>query len=111
MKTNIMKIAIAGVLAMGLVSCDEFLNRPAEDNYNVDNFYQNDAQCIQGVNYLYNSPWFDFQRAFLWVGEIMSGNLYIGESKYLDFSVNGTDEDLKNMSYSLWAVNGLPILS
>ncbi len=106
MKTNIMKIAIAGVLAMGLVSCDEFLNRPAEDNYNVDNFYQNDAQCIQGVNYLYNSPWFDFQRAFLWVGEIMSGNLYIGESKYLDFSVNGTDEDLKNMSYSLWAVNG-----
>lgn len=106
MKNIILKLAFAGVLALGFVSCDKFLNRPGEDNYNVDNFYQNDAQCIQGVNYLYNSPWFDFQRGFLWVGEIMSGNLYQGNSKYLDFSLNGTDEALINMSYSLWAVNG-----
>ena len=91
---------------MGLSSCDDFLNRPAVDTYNVSNFYQNDAQCIQGVNYLYNSPWFDFQRAFLWVGEVMSGNLYFGDSQYLDLSVNGTDVDLINMSYSLWSVNG-----
>lgn len=106
MKTNIIKIAIAGVLAVGLVSCDKFLNRPAEDNYNVDNFYQNDEQCIQGVNFLYNSPWNDFYRGFLWVGEIMSGNLYVGDSPYLDFSLNGTDEALVYMAYSLWAVNG-----
>lgn len=103
---NIIKIAAAGLLALGLGSCQEFLNRPTEDNYNVDNFYQNDEQCIQGVNYLYNSPWYDFQRGFIKVGEVMSGNMYWGNSPYLVFTTNSTDEDLVNMSYSLWAVNG-----
>lgn len=106
MKHNIIKIVFAGALVIGLSSCDDFLNRPAEDTYNVSNFYQNDEQCIQGVNYLYNSPWFDFLRPFLWVGEIMSGNLFQGDNRYLDFSVNGTDSDLVAMSNSLWSVNG-----
>ena len=57
------------------------------------------------MNYLYNSPWFDFLRPFLWVGEIMSGNLFQGNNRYLDFSVNGTDTDLVKMSISLWSVN------
>lgn len=103
---NIIKIAAAGLLALGLGSCQEFLNRPTEDNYNVDNFYQNDEQCIQGVNYLYNSPWYDFQRGFIKIGEVMSGNMYWGSSPYLEFTTNSTDPDLVNMSYSLWAVNG-----
>ncbi len=106
MKKIINRAVLAGAAFAGLVSCSEFLDRPTEDTYNVDNFYQNDVQCIQGVNYLYNSPWFDFNRAFLWVGEVMSGNLYMSESMYMDLSLNGTDSDLKNMSYSLWAVNG-----
>ena len=89
-----------------MASCQDFLNRPTEDNYNVDNFYQNDAQVEQGVNYLYNSPWYDFQRAFIKIGEVMSGNMYWGSSPYLTFTTNGTDGDLVNMSYSLWAVNG-----
>ena len=103
---NIMKYVTVGVLALGLGSCQDFLNRPTEDNYNVANFYQNDEQCIQGVNYLYNSPWYDFQRAFIKVGEVMSGNMYMGNCPYLDFTTNSTDQDLVNMSYSLWAVNG-----
>jgi hypothetical protein len=45
--------AFAAVLGMGTVSCEDFLNRPTEDNYNESNFYQNDEQCVQGVNYLY----------------------------------------------------------
>ena len=49
---NILKAFAAGILALSLASCTEFLNRPTEDNYNVDNFYQTDAQCEQGVNYL-----------------------------------------------------------
>ena len=106
MKRNIIKIVLAGAAILAVSSCEEFLNRPAEDNYNVSNFYQNDEQCIQGVNYLYNSPWFDFLRPFLWVGAIMSGNLFQGNNRYLDFSVNGTDTDLVKMSMSLWAVNG-----
>ena len=99
-------LIFAAVLGMTISSCEDFLNRPAEDNYNEANFYQNDEQCIQGVNYLYNSPWYDFQRGFIKVGEVLSGNYYMGNSPYLDFTVNGTDQDLVNMSYSLWAVNG-----
>lgn len=104
--SNIFKGAMVGVLALSMASCQDFLNRPTEDNYNVDNFYKNDEQVEQGVNFLYNSPWYDFQRAFIKIGEVMSGNMYWGSSPYLTFTTNGTDVDLVNMSYSLWAVNG-----
>lgn len=107
MKLNkIFKGAMVAVLAAGVCSCAKFLDRPTEDNYNTSNFYKTDEQCLQGVNYLYNSPWYDFQRGFIKIGEVMSGNMYWGSSPYMNFSTNGTDEDLVNMSYSLWAVNG-----
>ncbi|MBO7623399.1 MAG: RagB/SusD family nutrient uptake outer membrane protein, partial [Bacteroidales bacterium] len=104
--SNMMKGLAVATAVFALTSCEGFLNRPNEDNYNVDNFYKTDEQCEQGVNYLYNSPWYDFQRGFIKIGEVMSGNMYWGSSPYLDFSTNGTDQDLVNMSYSLWAVNG-----
>lgn len=103
---NIKYIILALLFGVGICSCDDFLDRPTEDTYNESTFYQNDEQCVQGVNYLYNSPWYDFQRGFIKVGEVLSGNYYMGSSPYLTFTVNGTDEDLVNMSYSLWAVNG-----
>lgn len=103
---NIFRLAAVAAVSVFAVSCEDFLDRPAEDNYNVGNFYKNDEQCEQGVNYLYNSPWYDFQRGFFKIGEGFSGNMYLGESPYMDFTVNGTDTDLMNMSYSLWAVNG-----
>ena len=103
---NIFKGMMVGAVALSFAACQDFLNRPTEDNYNVDNFYQNDDQVEQGVNFLYNSPWYDFQRAFIKIGEVMSGNMYWGSSPYLTFTTNGTDGDLVNMSYSLWAVNG-----
>ena len=107
MKINRIFGSIAvGLLALGIVSCEKFLDRPSEDSYNTSNFYLNDEQCIQGVNYIYNSPWYDFQRGFIKIGEVMSGNMYWGSSPYLTFTTNATDEDLKNMAYSLWAVNG-----
>lgn len=94
------------LMGLGMTSCDDFLDRPAEDTYNTDNYYESDAACIAGVNYLYNSPWYDFQRGFIKVGEVMSGNMYWGSCPYMNFSVNGSDDDLINMSYSLWAVIG-----
>lgn len=101
---NIKYVAVVAALGLGMSSCNDFLDRPAEDNYNAGNFYQTDEQCYQGVNYLYNSPWYDFQRGFIKVGEVLSGNMFMGSSPYLTFTVNGTDTDLVNMSYSLWAV-------
>lgn len=100
---NFKYIACAAVLGLSLTSCEDFLNRPVEDSYNTDNYYASDAACISGVNYLYNSPWYDFQRGFIKMGEVMSGNMYWGNSPYMNYSVNGTDEDLVNMAYSLWA--------
>ena len=100
---NIKYVAAAMLLGVGMTSCEDFLDRPVEDNYNTENFYTDDASCVRGVNYLYNSPWYDFQRGFIKIGEVMAGNMYWGSSPYMNYSVNGTDQDLVNMSYSLWA--------
>lgn len=89
-----------------MTSCSDFLDRPVEDNNTTENYYDGDAACLSGVNYLYNSPWYDFQRGFIKIGEVMSGNMYWGSSPYMNFSTNGTDVDLINMSYSLWATIG-----
>lgn len=106
MKINKIKILLAAsVMGLGLTSCEDFLNRPTEDNYVAGGYYKNDSECIAAVNYLYNSPWYDFQRGFFKVGEVLSGNYYMGSSPYLTFSLNSNDEDIRNMSYSLWAVN------
>ena len=99
-------IAFAFTGAILTTSCGDFLDRPAEDSYNAGNFYKDDSQCVQGVNYLYNSPWYDFQRGFIKVGEVMSGNYYWGSSPYMTLTVNSTDADLMNISNSLWAVIG-----
>ena len=105
LNNSIKYFTLAAALGLGTASCDDFLDRPAIDSYNVDNFYNSDSECIQGVNPLYNSPWFDFQRGFFRVGEVLSGNYYWHSSPYLTFTVNGTDQELMDMSNSLWSVN------
>lgn len=106
MNNRILKyLALSLGVLVGLSSCEDFLDRPTEDNYNVDNFYQTDEQCFQAVNPLYNSPWYDFQRGFFKVGEVLAGNYYWGGSPYMTFTINSSDEDLVNMSASLWSVN------
>ena len=107
MKINKIKIFLAAsVMGLGLTSCEDFLDRPTEDSYVASGYYKTDSECIAAVDYLYNSPWYDFQRGFFKVGEVLSGNYYWGSSPYLNFSLNSNDTDLRNMSYSLWAVNG-----
>ena len=105
MKNTFKYMALAAVVLFGAASCEKFLDRPAEDTYNESNFYQDETQCIQGVNYLYNSPWYDVIRGFYRVGECFSGNYYMGNSPYLQFTLNGSDAELTAMSQSLWAVN------
>ena len=102
---KIKALSLACILALGFTSCEDFLNRPAEDTYNLDNFYQTDEQCLQAVNPIYNSPWYDFQRYFFKT-DILAGNLYYdGGASYLTFTVNSSDQDLNLMSASLWSVN------
>ena len=102
---NIKSIAYIALMGLALSSCDDYLDRPTEDAFDTSNYYATDAQCRAGVNYLYNSPWYDFMRGFFKVGEVMSGNYYMGSSPYLTFTLDGSDQDLANMSASLWAVN------
>jgi len=105
-KLNIKSLAIASILLVGMSSCSDFLNRPAEDTYTTDGFYQTDAQCFQGVNALYNSPWYDFQRGFIKIGDVLSGNVYYStDNAYQSFVLKSSDSDLKNASASLWSVN------
>lgn len=104
--SDIKYIAIIVVLGISITSCEDFLNRPTEDSYNESNYYQNDDQCKAGVLSLYNSPWFDFlSRGYYKIPEVMSGNLYMGGSPYLTFSINGSDPDIQSTSQSLWSVN------
>ena len=105
MKNTLKYIALATVVVFGLSSCEKFLTRPVEDSYNESNFYQDATQCIQGVNYLYNAPWYDVIRGFYRVGECFSGNYNMGSSPYMQFTLNGSNDELKDMSRSLWAVN------
>ncbi|MBP1676377.1 MAG: glycan metabolism protein [Bacteroidetes bacterium] len=103
---NIKSLAVATILLVGMTSCDDFLNRPTEDSYTIDGFYQTDAQCFQAVNPIYNSPWYDFQRGFVKIGDVLSGNIYYGtDNAYQAFVLKSSDSDLKNASASLWSVN------
>lgn len=105
MKFSYLKIfTFAALAGLGLTSCDDFLNKPTEDNYVADGYYQTDEQCLLGTAYLYSSPWSDFTRHFINVGEILSGNHYPGTSAFLDFTVNNSSPEIQEMSNSLWSV-------
>jgi len=105
MKNTVKYILSAAAVVVMAASCSKFLNRPAEDSYTTANYYQNDLQVEQSVNYLYNSPWYDIIRFYIYGSETMCGNVFQDKNAYTTLTVNGTDADLKNMSYSLWAVN------
>ena len=63
---NIKSIAYIALMGLALSSCDDYLDRPTEDAFDTSNYYATDAQCRAGVNYLYNSPWYDFMRGCFW---------------------------------------------
>ncbi|MDP4276063.1 MAG: RagB/SusD family nutrient uptake outer membrane protein [Bacteroidota bacterium] len=103
---TIKSLAIATVLMAGFSSCEDFLDRPTEDSYSIDGFYQTDEQCFQSVNPIYNSPWYDFQRGFVKIGDVLAGNMYYStDDAYQSFVLKSSDDALRNASASLWSVN------
>lgn len=100
-------IPALGLSLILLSACEDFLNRPTEDTFTIDGFYQTNEQCFQAANVLYNAPWYDFQRGFLSIGDCLAGNLFKGtDNSYQNFSLGSSDADLTNASNSLWLVNG-----
>ena len=105
---NIKTVALASLIGLGLTSCDDFLDKPTIDNYNADNYYGSDTECLSGTSYLYSTPWSDFTRTYIKVGEILSGNYYQGTNdlagKCLNFTVDASDTEMLDLANSLWAV-------
>ncbi len=102
------KIFVFAVAAMaGFLSCQDFLNRPDPSRYTLADFYKTDAQLLQAANILYSSPWHDFTRGFIGVGDMQAGNHYAGKNAFCMLNHSSTDieEILSNMSASLWSVN------
>ncbi len=105
-KYNIIRFLIVFLIISITVSCDDFLNKPTEDSYTIDSFYQTDEQLFQAVNTIYNSPWYDFQRGFIKIGEALAGNFSFGiDDVYTNFTMTNSATDIASASASLWSVN------
>ena len=84
-----------------------FLTAPTEDAYSIDSFYKTDEQCFQAANVLYNAPWYDFQRGWVKIGDVMAGNIYYStDDVYQAFILTSSNSQLADASNSLWLVNG-----
>lgn len=110
-KQVLIKYAGVGCLsaALFLTSCEDFLDRPTSDNFTIADFYQNEQQVKEAANTFYGSPWFDWQRGMLAVGDALGGNYYKGSTDvYTICAVAGAggDENLTKMSEALWSIIG-----
>jgi starch-binding outer membrane protein, SusD/RagB family len=114
MKKNTMKNHkyIVWILALfGMVipsGCGEdFLNRPPQDTYIAEEWFQTEAQLDAAANALYGGVWFDFQRSFLSIGDVMAGNDHRGaDHPFYTFNVNPTTSGISEAYNSLWMAVG-----
>ena len=99
MKNAMKYFVLAAVVLFGAVSCQEFLDRPSEDSYTTGDFYKNDAQVEQGINYLYNSPWYDIIRFYIYGSETMCGNVYQGQNELYWLYANLFGNRARNINF------------
>lgn len=86
---------------------DDFLNRPPEDSYIAEEWFQTEDQLNAAANALYGGVWFDFQRSFLNIGDVMSGNFHKGgDDPFYTFNVNATTAGISEAYNSLWMAVG-----
>lgn len=105
------KYLLLAVVVLVLCSCEkEFLDRPTEDSYNVDDFYQTEDQVLSSTNALYSAPWFNFNANTIWtIGELSSGNGRTWDPRNADFTnfaINGNHSTLTQAWESLYSVIG-----
>jgi len=107
MKKHVIKIAESAFVAamLTLSACEDFLDRPTEDSFTVSDYFQNDEQCLSAVNTLYASPWNDYLRGYLNIGDILSGNYFMGaDDSFQTMTVNSANPAITQASASLWDV-------
>src|SRR5690606_1433022 len=87
---------------------EDFLDRPPEDSYNVDVFYQTERQVQAAANHLYSRPWFNFISNVSWgIGELSSGNARTWDPRnadFVNFAITGQHNTLTQAWESLYAV-------
>jgi len=105
---NLKAITILGSILFFASCSDDYINRPPEDAYNIDEFYSSNEQVAASTNSLYGKVWFDFNNKAFWaIGEIASGNgfSYSSDINTLkELNANGGDPEVANAWRSLWAV-------
>ena len=96
------------ILGIAPIGCnDEFLNRPPQDAYIAEEWFQTEAQLDAAANALYGGVWFDFQRSFLAIGDVMAGNSHQGgDNPFYTFNVNPTTSGIGEAYNSLWMAVG-----
>ncbi|MGC4022597.1 MAG: hypothetical protein QM734_11940 [Cyclobacteriaceae bacterium] len=96
MKTKNTAVVLTALVLVGmLVSCSkDFLDRPPLSQVVGNNFYQNDAQVLEGTAPLYSMAWKDFCDQANWhIGDAHAGVLMYpwggNASQFSNFTVNG----------------------
>ncbi len=69
---------LLAIILMGFSSCsDEFLERPPEDTYSLDEFYSTNEQVEASTNALYGKTWFFLHNKTLYaIAEVGGGNAF-----------------------------------
>ncbi|MBQ3655946.1 MAG: RagB/SusD family nutrient uptake outer membrane protein [Bacteroidales bacterium] len=111
MRNKILKTIGLGCLGLlpvlSLTSCEDFLDRPTEDNPTAVDFYKSETELKQALNPLYCIAWFDFQRMWIDAGDVLAGNYGKGSSNIytnLNTSTASTNDILTNGYGALNAV-------
>lgn len=107
-KSKVLLLVVLSTLLLFPSCSEEFLDRPPEDSYNVDDFYQTERQVETAANHLYSRPWFNFISNVSWgIGELSSGNARTWDPRNADFSnfaITGEHNTLTQAWESLYAV-------
>lgn len=98
---------VAGMSLLPIGCSEEFLNRPPEDGYIAEEWFQTEDQLNAACNALYGGVWFDFQRSFINIGDVMAGNHHAGgDNPFYTFNVNATTSGIAEAYNSLWMAVG-----
>lgn len=98
---------LAGATLVPTGCSEDFLNRPPEDAYIAEEWFQTEDQLNAAANALYGGVWFDFQRSFLNIGDVLSGNFHKGgDDPFYTFNVNATTAGIAEAYNSLWMAVG-----
>ena len=103
------KFACLLAVLLLLPSCSEdFLERPPEDTYSIDTFYNTPEQVKASTNMLYVRPWYNFVTNVAWcIGELSSGNGRTWDPRnadFVNFAITGEHGTLTQAWESLYAV-------